>query len=178
MAGKISIVDAKPKKIEIADQPKRRVDSAELAAALGANPKGAQAIGELDPINLAELGTQLLLRLRSSDGKSVLADSTINCPVPLAMEDVKTLEDIISHIEAPESQPSVGELVSVIVRLHLSALKGTLNPAVSSSVNNQGMNNSVARSILQEIIEEQIRPIRERVMRLETELRGVGNGNG
>jgi len=40
MAEKINIVGAKPKKIEVADQPKRRIDPAELAAALDANPSG------------------------------------------------------------------------------------------------------------------------------------------
>jgi len=57
MAKKIEFVGAKPKKIEIVDLPKRRIEPAELAAALGANPTGGQSAGNLDLIALAELGT-------------------------------------------------------------------------------------------------------------------------
>ncbi|SRR6266446_4040512 len=124
MAKKINIVGAKPKKIEVVDQPKRRLAPAELAAALGANPNGKQVPGNLDPIGLAELGTQLQYRLRSSGGRPALADATINCRVPLSAEDVQTLENMLSHIGASTgAKPSVGQLVSVIVRLHLNALK-------------------------------------------------------
>jgi hypothetical protein len=124
MAKKINIVGAKPKKIEVVDQPKRRIDPADLAAALGANPSGQFPPGNLDPIGLAELGTQLLHRLRSSGGRPALADASINCRVPLSAEDVQTLENMVSHIGASTgAKPSVGQLVSVIVRLHLNALK-------------------------------------------------------
>src|SRR5580704_3347312 len=98
MAKKINIVGAKPKKIEVVDQPKRRIEPAELAAALGANPNGQQASGNLDPSALAELGTQLLDRLRSSGGRPALTDATINCRVPLSAEDVQTLENMVSHL--------------------------------------------------------------------------------
>src|SRR5258708_677941 len=100
MAKKINIVGAKPKKIEVVDQPKRRIEPSDLATALGANPTGEQAPGNLDPIALAELGTQFLNRLRSSGGRPALADTTINCRVPLSAEDVQTLEHMVSHIGA------------------------------------------------------------------------------
>src|SRR5438093_150127 len=98
MAKKITIVGAQPKKIGVVDQPKRRIEPAELAAALGANPCGRQASGDLDPIALAELGTQLLHRLRSSGGRPALSDATETCRVPLSAEDIKTLENMLSQI--------------------------------------------------------------------------------
>jgi hypothetical protein len=107
MARKINIVGARPKKIEVVDQPKRRINPAELAAALGANPSGRQAPGSLDPIALAELGTQLLDRLRSSGGRPALADATAICRVPLSAEDVKTLENMVAQIgESTGAKPS------------------------------------------------------------------------
>ena len=54
MAKKIDVVGAKPRRIAVIDQPKRRIDPAQLAAALGANPNGQQATGDLDPLALAD----------------------------------------------------------------------------------------------------------------------------
>ncbi|GEM_PF-2507370 len=123
MAKKIDIVGAKPKRIEIVDQPKRRIEPADLAAALGANPDGQQVLGDLDPIALAELGTQLLNRLRSSGGRPALADATVNCRVPLSAEDIQTLESMVAQLgESTSAKPSVGQLVSVIVRRYLAEI--------------------------------------------------------
>jgi hypothetical protein len=122
MAKKIEIVGAKPKRIEIADQPKRRFDPAELAAALGANTAG-QTTSSPDIISLAELGTQLLNRLRSSGGRPALADATEICRVPLSAEDFKSLEVITEQIaQASGAKPSPGQVASVIVREYLAAV--------------------------------------------------------
>lgn len=177
MAKKINVVGAKPKKIEIVDQPKRRIDPAELAAALGAKPLGSQAPRDLDPLALAELGTQLLNRLRSSGGRPALADAAVNCRVPLSAADVKTLETMVAQIgDSAGAKPSVGQLVSVIVRLHLNALKNAPDPVASADVGHQDVEHEVSRSILQQMIDEQIQPIRERVKRLESELHAVCAG--
>jgi hypothetical protein len=77
MAKKINIVGAKPKRIEVVDQPKRRIEPAELAAVLGATAISPQACGNPDLIRLAEIGTQLLSRLRSTGGRPALADAIV-----------------------------------------------------------------------------------------------------
>src|SRR5437660_11557799 len=99
MAKKIEIVGAKPKKVEIVAQPKRRIEPAELAAALGATPCGERIPGNLDLIGLAELGTRLLARLRSSGGRPALTDATEICRVPLSADDIKTLEEMVAQIQ-------------------------------------------------------------------------------
>lgn len=171
MAKKITVVGAKPRKIEVADQPKRRIDPTELAASLGASPVGQPAPLSLDPIGLAELGTQLLHRLRSSGGRPALADATVNCRVPLSAEDIKTLETMVVQIgQATGAKPSVGQLASVIVRLHLNALKNTPEPPAAPDTAQQHVANEISRSILQQMLDEQVTPIREQVKRLETEL--------
>src|SRR6266404_5926489 len=120
MTKKIEIVGAKPKKIEITDKLKRRIEPAELAAALGANLAGQRSGGNLDLIDLAELGTLLLSRLRSSRGRPALADATEICRGPLSAADMKRLEGMVAQIEEfSGAKPSVGQLASVIVRLHL-----------------------------------------------------------
>src|SRR5262245_50791305 len=108
MAKKIEIVGEEPKKIKIVDQPNRRIEPAEFAAALGANPAGGQAAGNLDLIALAELGTQLLARLRSSGGRPALTDATEICRVPLSADDLKTLEEMVGQLEGSSGvKPSV-----------------------------------------------------------------------
>jgi hypothetical protein len=126
MAEKINVVGAKPKKVEVVEQPKPRIDPVELAAALGASPSGLPGSGHLDPIGLAELGTHLLSRLRSSGGRPALADATVNCRVPLSAADVETLENMVSRINASTgAKPSVGQLISALVRQQLNALQTT-----------------------------------------------------
>jgi hypothetical protein len=174
MAKKIEIVGAKSNKIELLDQPKRRFDPAELAAVLGANSAGRQASGNLDLFGLAELGTQLLNRLRSSGGRPALADATEMCRVPLSAQDVKTLESMVAQIEASSgAKPSVGQLVSVIVRTHLSALSSVPKPVAPAGALKQDATLARSKTMLQQMIDEHITPLREQVERLESELQAA-----
>ena len=166
MAERINIVGAKPKRINIVNQPKPRLDPAEIAEGLGAAPCGERISGKLDLIGLAEIGTQLLGRLRSSGGRPALADATEICRVPLSAEDVKALENLVAEIEKSSGmKPSVGQLVSAIVRSHLNAPKSPYTPAVDPPL---------AKTALQNLIDEQLAPLREQVNRLEQELHGAG----
>jgi hypothetical protein len=123
VAEKINVIGAKPRKIDVADQPKRRIGPLELASALGANAKGQRAPRNLDLVDLAELGTQFLDRLKSNGGRPALADETETCHVPLSAEDVNTLEMMVARIgESTGAKPSVGQLVSVIVHNYLAEL--------------------------------------------------------
>lgn len=123
MPKRIEIVGAKAKRIKNKSQSRRHIDSTELAAALGANLADRQVAGNLDPIALADLGTQLLSRLRSSGGRPALTDANEFCRVPLSAEDVKNLEDIVAQIEwSTGTKPSVGQVVGVIVRKYLTEL--------------------------------------------------------
>jgi hypothetical protein len=153
MAKKITIVGAKPRKLEIVDRPRRRIDPAELGAAIDAEPCGRLGTRSIDPLTLAELGTQLLQRLRSSGGRPALADATVNCRVPLSEADVKTLENMVSEIgTSTGAKPSVGQLVSAIVRMHLNESQGG------------------SRTSLQRLLDEQLHPLREQLKRLESEI--------
>jgi hypothetical protein len=132
MAKRIQIVGAKPKRIEVLDQPRRRIDPAELAAALGANPTAGQSAEHLDLITLAELGTQLLDRLRSSGGRPALADATEICRVPLSTDDLTALERINEQIEqATGTKASLGQVASAIVREYLTKTRSSESPVNS-----------------------------------------------
>jgi hypothetical protein len=178
MAKKINIIGAKPKRIQIVNQPKLRLDPAEIAEGLGAAPCSERIPGNLDLIGLAELGTQLLARLRSSGGRPALNDATEVCRVPLSTEDLKTLEAMVAQIEGSSgAKASVGQLVSVIVRTHLDALKALPDPATAGAAPAGEVEQPISKSILQQMIDEQLTPLREKVDRLESELHAVGGGN-
>jgi hypothetical protein len=120
MAKKVNIIGAKPKRVRVLDKPRRRIQPAQLAAQLGAEPEGVWLGKNLDLISLAELGTKLQSRLRSSGGRPALADATEFCRVPLSAEDVKALEKITAQIEQSSGlKPSLGQVVSIIVHDYL-----------------------------------------------------------
>jgi hypothetical protein len=123
MTKKIEIVGTQPRKIVILDRPKKRMDPEQFAAALGSTRMGVQAKANLDAIALAELGTQLSSRLRSSGGRPALEDAAVNCRVPLSAEDEKILEGMVAQIgQSTGAKPSVGQLVSVIVHQYLTEI--------------------------------------------------------
>lgn len=123
MAKKIEIAGTRLAKVKIVDQAKRRINPEELAAALGAKSDARQSAQHLDLLSLAELGTQLLARLRSSGGRPALTDASEICRVPLSAADLKVLEGMVAQIAASgDKKPSVGQLISLIVSNHLSGL--------------------------------------------------------
>lgn len=121
MAEKIQVSGTGPKKVQVVGNPRRRIDPAELAASLGGQPCAQRIAANLDPIALAELGTELLRRLRSTGGRPALADATEFCRVPLSAADVQALEKITDQIgKTTGAKPSIGQLASVIVRAYIS----------------------------------------------------------
>jgi hypothetical protein len=65
-------------------------------------------------------------------------------------------------------------LVSVIVHRHLQALPTACNAAPEADAKPTAPDESfVARAAVQHIVEEQIRPLREQVRRLEAELHAL-----
>jgi len=174
VAKKINIVGAKPKRIEIVNPPRTRLDPAEIAEGLGAVPCGGPTPGNLDLIGLAELGTRLLARLRSSGGRPALADATEMCRVPLSAADVKSLEEMVAQIEGSSgARPSVGQLVSVIVQSHLDALRTRPDSGTADAASKGEAEQPVSMTILRKMLDEQLTPLREQVNRLESELHAL-----
>ena len=61
--------------------------------------------------------------------------------------------------------------------MHLDALKCARASVAAPDAAKQDMNQAVSRNILQQMIDEQISPLREHLQRLESELHAVGAGN-
>lgn len=124
MSKRVNIVGAKPKKVHLRDHPQRKIDPAVVAAAAGASLIGRRDARQIDLLGLADVGTELLARLRSTGGRPALHDASVNCRVPLSEDDVECLEAMVRQIGASAGvRPSVGQLASVIVRQHLVALQ-------------------------------------------------------
>ena len=126
MTKKIIATEKPARRIEASEKSQRRIEPENFAAALQAEPVGEVHAANLDPLTLAALGNELIKRLRSSGGRPALVDATEICRVPLRVEDVETLERMIVQLgESNGVKPSVGQLVSVIVRAHLEASKSS-----------------------------------------------------
>lgn len=124
MAKKINIIGKALERIEITGPALPRMEPAEFAAALGAEPCGERHSKHLDLISLGELGSELIKRLRSTGGRPSLEGATERCKVPLSPGDIRDLERIIDAIETKTgTRPALGQIASVILRIHLDSLK-------------------------------------------------------
>jgi len=85
----------------------------------------------------------------------------VKCRVPLSADDVRTLEAMVAQIGQPTgAKPSDGQLASVMVRMHLDALKHAGASTAAPETAKQDMEQAVARNILQQMIDEQLSPLR------------------
>jgi hypothetical protein len=127
MEKRITVRGAEAERIEDTGSTVPRIEAAEFAAGLGAEPCGEELPRGLDPLSLGELGNELLKRLRSSGGRSILTDPTHRCAVPLSQEDVAALADIVTAIErATGARPSLDQIARVVVRMHVAALRSAV----------------------------------------------------
>ncbi len=129
MAERINPIDKVAERIHDVSRPPRRIEPAEFAAALGAEPCGESVPKSADPITMAELGNELIKRLRSTGGRPALVDANHRCKVPLSPADIAALEQIIDAIEEQTgTRPSLGQIASVILRVHLESRKDLAVP--------------------------------------------------
>ncbi len=182
MAKKINIVGKKAERIHNTGPSLPRIEPAEFAAALGAEPCGQPHSKHLDPISLLALGDELLKRLRSTGGRPALEGATEQCKVPLRPEDVSALEEITKAIELEtNARPSLGQTASVILRMHLDLLKGRTRTSqnemekpstdeVKSSKDEADLGLSL--SAVENLVEEQLKPVWEELNRMKKELSG------
>jgi hypothetical protein len=129
MTEKIKFIGKGAERIKFTGNALPRIEPAEFAAALGAEPCGESGSGAFDPIALATLGTELIKRLRSTGGRPALEDASEVCKVPLSTKDIAALETIILAIEkATGTRPALGQVASVILRTHLDTLRTMVDP--------------------------------------------------
>lgn len=124
MPRKVNVKGKGAERIEIVGRPARRITPSEFAAALGAEPLADFAGVSLDPITLAEVGNELLKRLRSAGSKPSAQEPTESCKVPLSKDDIAALEEIVTVIgRETGTKPTVGQLAGAILEMHLRDLQ-------------------------------------------------------
>ncbi len=158
-----------------------RIEPSEFVAAIGAEPCGGPHSQHLDPISLLALGNELLKRLRSTGGRPSLEGATEQCKVPLRPEDVKALEEIAKAIEQEtDARPSLGQIASVILKLHLDLLRR--QGQTSQELMVQGSKNDAEQvaslNKVKELVEEQLKPVWEELNRMKKVLADATRTNG
>jgi hypothetical protein len=182
MSKKINIVGKSLERIEVKGASLPRVEPAEFAAAIGAEPCGEPHSKRLDLISLGELGNELIRRLRSTGGRPSLEGATEQCKVPLRPEDMAALEEITNAIQQKtDTKPSLGQIASVILRLHLDLLKGrsaTVHDELEKLPPDEGKSSKdeaeqgLSISAVTDLVEEQLKPVWEELNRMKKELSG------
>lgn len=182
MAKKINTVGKKAERIHNTGPSLPRIEPSEFAASIGAEPCGERHSKHLDPISLLALGNELLKRLRSTGGRPSLEGATEQCKVPLRPEDMVALEEITNAIQQKtDSKPSLGQIASVILRIHLDLLKGrsaTLRDELGKLPTDEGKTSKdeaeqgLSLSAVTDLVEEQLKPVWEELNRMKKELSG------
>ena len=182
MAKKINFIGKKAERIHNTGPSLPRIEPSEIAAALGAEPCGERHSKNLDPISLLALGNELLKRLRSTGGRPSLEGATEQCKVPLRPEDMAALEEITNTIQQKtDTKPSLGQIASVILRLHLDLLKGrsaTLHdeleklPPDEEKSSKDEAEQGLSMSAVTDLVEEQLKRVWEELNRMKKELSG------
>lgn len=121
MAKKVKLIEKEQKRILVSNKPLERIEPVTLAAGIGAVPCGVQVTANVDPISLAELGSALISRLRSSGGRPALEGATEICRVPVSQKDLQRLEEMTCEVaQQTGTRPSPGQLASLIVHKYLT----------------------------------------------------------
>jgi hypothetical protein len=180
MAKKINIVGKKAERIQNTGPSLPRIKPSEFAAAIGAEPCGEPHSERLDPISLLALGNELLKRLRSTGGRPSLEGATEQCKVPLRPEDAKALEEIGKAIEQEtDARPSLGQIASVILKLHLDLLRKQGQTTQDLMVQLSGNETEKVASVttVKELVEEQLKPVWQELNRMKKDLAAVTRSN-
>ena len=115
--------------------------------------------------------------LRSTGGRPALEDADERCKVPLSAEDVAALEKVLGAIERTSgAKPSLGQIASVILRANLEALKLAADKSTDRLITGEASgepDEQVSLAAVNDLIEKQLKPIREELDRVAKKT-GVG----
>jgi hypothetical protein len=130
------------KKIRLTDRPLRRIrdtgpclprlDPAEVAKALGAEPTGVRVEKPLGPLVLFAVRQELFRRLQSSGDQTELNGATHRPTIPLNDQEWAKLEELAAAISSPSFTPSAAQVASVLLTLSLQAVGSESRPSGSS----------------------------------------------
>ena len=101
-----------------------RIDSSEVAQALGADPSELtlEGLGG-GPLSLYQVRQELFRRLQSTGGRPSLSGTSGRKKIPLNSGQWQELEEIASEVASASFTPSAGQIASVLLTLSLRSLR-------------------------------------------------------
>src|SRR5262249_16133937 len=99
-----------------------RIEPAEVAAALGAEPTEVTLEAALSPLTLFVVRQELFRRLQSRGGRPALSGTTRRAKIPLSDAEWSELEALASAIAAAGCAPTAGQVASVLLTLALRSV--------------------------------------------------------
>ena len=115
MAKLIDVSKSTQKLIRDIGPAQPRLDPADLARALGAEPAGSTVETALSPPALFAVREELFNRLQSSGGRPALEGTDRRAKIPLSDEEWRQLEELASSLGSAGFTPSAGQVASVLL---------------------------------------------------------------
>jgi hypothetical protein len=119
-------------RITVTGKTQRRIDPAEVAAALGAEPVPGEIQGNPGPVALYALRAEILRRRHSTGGRPGIEGASERVKIPLSEDDWHRLEQIAASMSASGFSPSPAQVASVLLS---AAIQSVQEPAKSDAAN-------------------------------------------
>jgi hypothetical protein len=145
---KIQVVESPVKRIQTTPSNVQRVDAADVAKALAAEPGAEKVPGLFAPITLYAVRMELFRRLQSHGGRPGLEGNNLRAKIPLSDQDWHKLEELAARITAAtELSPSPGQVGSVLLSLALRSVPAEANENGGHDVAAALVNELAARGV-------------------------------
>lgn len=123
MSKHIKITGSPQTRIRTAGDGQSRVDVAQVAAALGAEPLPGSIEGNPGPMTLYALRSELLRRRLSSGGRPGITGTSQRLKIPLSNQDWTELEGLAGELAGAAFSPSPGQIASVLLHVAIQSVK-------------------------------------------------------
>ncbi len=122
MTAKIQTTGNKLPRIRVTGPRLPRVDPAEVAAALGAEPGGEGRAGQPAAMTLYALRAEMMHRLVSHGGRPRVEGTDQRVKIPISDQDCHALESLATSLAAKGFTPSAGQVASVLLNMALQTV--------------------------------------------------------
>lgn len=129
MAKRIGLAESAARRLVVKASPTRRISTATIAKALGADVGERTPARSGSPADFAAIREEIFRRLRSTGGRPGL-EGTQPKKIPLSDEDWKRVERVADHISEPGFKPSVGQVAGVLLSIVLRDVDTSLEATV------------------------------------------------
>jgi hypothetical protein len=128
MAKKLPGPGSTQRRVQLTGSAQRRIDPAEVAAALGAERAAGEAKGNPGPVVLYALRSEIMRRRQSKGGRPGIEGSPQRVKIPLGSQDWQKLEELAAAMTTPGFCPSPGQVASVLLSLAIRSVEQNGGP--------------------------------------------------